>query len=36
MGAFANKLWLKVVSWIIAAVIVVLNVYLIIQTIMLF
>ncbi|MEC0128601.1 Nramp family divalent metal transporter [Paenibacillus pabuli] len=36
MGAFANKLWLKIISWIIAGVIVVLNVYLIIQTILLF
>lgn len=36
MGPFANKLWLKIVSWTIAAIIVVLNVYLIIQTFMLF
>jgi manganese transport protein len=36
MGAFANKLWLKIISWVIAAVIVVLNVYMIIQTIRLF
>ncbi|MBR2567052.1 MAG: Nramp family divalent metal transporter [Paenibacillus sp.] len=36
MGPFVNKLWLQIVSWIIATIIVVLNVYLIIQTIMLF
>lgn len=36
MGAFANKLWLKIISWVITAIIVVLNVYLIIQTIRLF
>jgi manganese transport protein len=36
MGDFANKLWLKIISWIIAGVIVILNVYLIIQTIRLF
>ena len=36
MGAFVNKLWLKIVSWSIAVIIVMLNVYLIVQTIIQF
>ncbi len=33
MGEFANKLWLKIVIWIITAIIVTLNIYLLIETI---
>ena len=33
MGEFVNKLWLKVLVWIIAAIIIILNLYLFIQTI---
>jgi len=33
MGEFANPLWLKLVAWLTAAIIVVLNAYLLIQTI---
>ncbi|WP_223069073.1 Nramp family divalent metal transporter [Paenibacillus caui] len=32
MGAFANKLWINVLAWFIATVIILLNVFLIIQT----
>lgn len=32
MGEFANPLWLKILAWFVAAVIVVLNAYLLIQT----
>jgi manganese transport protein len=34
MGEFANPLWLKILAWFVAAVIVVLNAYLLIQTFM--
>ncbi|RCX20437.1 manganese transport protein [Fontibacillus phaseoli] len=33
MGEFANKLWLNILAWLIAGIIVVLNVYLLVQTI---
>ena len=33
MGEFVNKPWLKVLVWVIAAIIIILNVYLFIQTI---
>ncbi len=33
MGEFANKMWQKVITWIVTAVIIILNVVLIIQTI---
>lgn len=32
MGVFVNKLWLKIVAWTVTAVIIVLNVYLLVQT----
>ena len=32
MGQFANKLWLKILVWIIASIIMVLNIYLLIET----
>ncbi|SFL35452.1 manganese transport protein [Paenibacillus sp. 1_12] len=34
MGEFANPLWLKILAWFVAAIIVVLNTYLLIQTFM--
>ncbi|MBQ4899304.1 Nramp family divalent metal transporter [Paenibacillus sp. Marseille-P2973] len=34
MGEFANKLWLNILAWLIAGVIVVLNVYLLVQSIL--
>ena len=33
MGEFVNKFWLKVLVWIIAAIIIILNLYLFIQTV---
>jgi len=33
MGRFANSLWLKLIAWIVAAVIIILNIYLLIQII---
>lgn len=33
MGEFANKMWQKVLTWIVTAIIIILNVVLIIQTI---
>ncbi|MEF2967088.1 Nramp family divalent metal transporter [Paenibacillus sp. M1] len=33
MGEFANKLWLNILAWLIAGIIIVLNVYLLAQTI---
>lgn len=33
MGEFVNKLWLKIVIWIVSAIIIALNLYLLIQTV---
>jgi manganese transport protein len=33
MGEFANPKWLKILSWLVASIIIILNVYLLIRTI---
>jgi manganese transport protein len=33
MGEFANKSWLKIMAWIISAIIIILNLYLLKETI---